>query len=323
MPSDTIVDERSDREAQFALGVELLGRARSIEEAGRASALIEEASAAGHSLASETCALIECMGIGRPISWNKGLDWLALAATQGSDRAQQQLLLLAGVDRKAAAKADWGKIRSCLDGDMLVRPRDGIVATEKPLVQVFQAFASPAECCWLIEIARERLGPSTVFDYSTGGLRPDSRRTSSVALFTFEDVDLVIEMIRARISSTLGLPLRHFEVSQVLHYAPGQEFQPHHDYFDPTVKGFQEEIAKRGQRVATLLIYLNEEFEDGKTQFPSLGFSYRGEIGDAIAFFSVGQDGKPDPLTLHAGLPPTSGEKWIFSQWVRDRAPPG
>jgi hypothetical protein len=29
----------------------------------------------------------------------------------------------------------------------------------------------------------------------------------------------------------------------------------------------------------------------------------------------------PDPLTLHAGLPPTRGEKWIFSQWIRDRSP--
>jgi hypothetical protein len=141
-------------------------------------------------------------------------------------------------------------------------------------------------------------------------------------MFTFQELDLVTEIIRARISSSLRLPLQRFEVSQVLHYEPGQEFKPHHDYFDPSAEGFQQEIAQRGQRVATFLIYLNDEFDGGKTQFPSLGFSYRGELGDAIAFFSVGPDGRPDPLTLHAGLPPTSGEKWIFSQWIRDRIPP-
>lgn len=137
-------------------------------------------------------------------------------------------------------------------------------------------------------------------------------------MFTFDEIDLVIEMIRARIAATLRLPLPQFEVSQVLHYAPGQEFKPHHDYFDPAAAGFQEEIASRGQRIATFLIYLNEEFEGGSTHFSSLGFSYRGQTGDAIAFFSVGRDGGPDPLTLHCGLAPTSGEKWIFSQWVRD-----
>jgi len=186
---------------------------------------------------------------------------------------------------------------------------------------VFQAFASPAECRWLIETAHERLGPSTVFDYSTGAMRPDPQRTSRAALFTFDQIDIVTETIRARISASLRLPLQRFEVSQVLHYAPGQEFKPHHDYFDPSAAGFQEEITKRGQRVATVLIYLNDAFEGGQTDFPSLGFSYRGEIGDSIAFFSVGADGQPEPLTLHAGLPPTSGEKWIFSQWVRDRTP--
>ena len=31
--------------------------------------------------------------------------------------------------------------------------------------------------------------------------------------------------------------------------------------------------------------------------------------------------GCPDPLTVHAGRPPASGEKWIFSQWIRDRVP--
>lgn len=311
-------------EAQFALGFEALGKAASIEDANHAARLIEAASAAGYARASEQLALIESMGIGRPINWARAMDRLEQAAVQGSERAARQLLLFSGAGKGSdAAVGNWTRIRASLDAAALVGPREGMTATEKPLIQVFPGFASPAECRWLIDTAGERLGPSTVYDYSTGALRPDSRRTSRAAMFTFGDVDLVVEMIRARISATLGLPLQHFEVSQVLHYAPGQEFKPHHDYFDPSSEGYQEEIAKRGQRVATLLIYLNDEFEGGKTQFPSLGFSYRGETGDAIAFFSVGRDGQPDPLTLHAGLPPVSGEKWIFSQWVRDRIPQG
>jgi hypothetical protein len=323
MADNARVEERArngDPEAQFARGVEALGQARSIEDAAGAAELIEAAADAGHAPASERCAIIECMGIGRPINWHRSLDRLAQAAGQGSELSARELLLIAGEEPESNSSAiDWSKIRAQIDADGLVGARTGIVALEKPFVQVFQAFASPAECRWLIENAYERLGPSTVYDYSTGALRPDPRRTSRAAMFTFDQIDLVTEMIRARISASLRLPLQRFEVSQVLHYEPGQEFKPHHDYFDPAAEGFQEEIALRGQRVATLLIYLNDAFEGGQTHFPSLGFSYRGEIGDSIAFFSVGDDGNPDPLTLHAGLPPTSGEKWIFSQWVRDR----
>lgn len=324
MPDNAGVEQRVGRldpEAQFARGVEALSRAKSIEDAGRAAELIEAAAAAGYAPASQHCALIECMGIGRPINWHRALDRLAQAATQGSGLSARNLLLFAG--RESSNGADWNEVRGQIDADALVSARKPIVALEKPLVEVFQAFASPAECRWLIETAHGRLGPSTVFDYATGGLRPDPRRTSRAAIFTYDQIDIVTEAIRARISASLRLPLQRFEVSQVLHYAPGQEFKPHHDYFDPAAEGFQEEIAKRGQRVATFLIYLNDAFEGGHTHFPSLGFSYRGEIGDSIAFFSVDPGGRPDPLTLHSGLPPTSGEKWIFSQWVRDRTAQG
>ena len=321
MPDSVGVGERAgeEPEAQFARGVQALAQAGSIEDASRAAELIEAAADAGYAPASERCAIIECMGIGRPINWNRALDRVAQAASQGSQRAGCQLLLLAG--QESSTRVDWGDVRGQIDAEALVAAREGIVALERPFIQVFQAFATPAECRWLIDTAHERLGPSTVYDYATGALRPDPRRTSRAAMFTFHQIDLVIEVIRARISASLRLPLQRFEVSQVLHYAPGQEFKPHHDYFDPAAEGFQEEIALRGQRVATLLIYLNDGFEGGQTHFPSLGFSYRGEIGDSIAFFSVDSDGQPEPLTLHAGLPPTSGEKWIFSQWVRDRKP--
>jgi len=35
---------------------------------------------------------------------------------------------------------------------------------------------------------------------------------------------------------------------------------------------------------------------------------------------NVGTDGEPDLASVHTGRPPSSGEKWILSQWIRDRA---
>ena len=134
-------------------------------------------------------------------------------------------------------------------------------------------------------------------------------------------MDLVVEAIRVRISVATRLPLPLFEPSQVLHYALGQEFRPHHDYFDPQLPGHAEELRRVGQRIATFLIYLNDGYTGGETTFPRAKFSFRGNSGNALFIANVERSGRPDPMTLHSGAPPISGDKWIFSQWIRDKRP--
>ena len=57
----------------------------------------------------------------------------------------------------------------------------------------------------------------------------------------------------------------------------------------------------------------------GETEFPLVGFRHKGRKGDALFFWNVQTDGSLDRQTLHAGLPPTTGEKWLLSQWVRNK----
>jgi hypothetical protein len=71
--------------------------------------------------------------------------------------------------------------------------------------------------------------------------------------------------------------------------------------------------------VLTFLLSLNDDYEGGETQFPILNKLYRGRKGNALFFWNVEPDGSPDKRLLHAGLPPTSGEKWLLSQWIRGR----
>ena len=59
--------------------------------------------------------------------------------------------------------------------------------------------------------------------------------------------------------------------------------------------------------------------EGGETAFPLMGFNHKGIGGDGIFFVNVKQDGTPDGRSLHAGRPPTGGEKWLLSQFVRAR----
>jgi prolyl 4-hydroxylase len=307
---------RTDPQQRFAEGLELLKPERGPASWQQGIGLIESASADGLGEASAQCAVFEAMGVGRVSNWEKAFDRLAQAAEQGWTRAQEELRLLA-----RSATGSWRDLRRGLSIDDLLSAPPVELLSESPRIGMVRKFATPEECAWLIQCARDTLAPSTIYDFKTGELRQDPKRTNSYTACNPLDVGIIAEVIRARLSRTIGLPLAHYEMSQILHYSVGQEFRPHHDYFDPAHAGFQQEIATLGQRVATQLIFLNQEFEGGETQFPSIGLTFRGGTGDALMFFNINEAGDPEPLTLHTGLPPTEGQKWTFSQWIRERRP--
>jgi hypothetical protein len=185
-----------------------------------------------------------------------------------------------------------------------------------------EGLASPAVCDWLIAQARDRLRPALVTT-RPGSAAGSAGRSNSFALLTLADADLVVLAVRERLAAAAGLPVLNLGAPQVLHYAVGQTFVHHNDFFDPATPSGAAEIAAAGQRVATGLLYLNDEgLEGAETDFPRLDLRHRGARGDALVFFNVDAAGQPDRRTLHAGLAPTLGEKWLLSQWMMDRASP-
>lgn len=292
-----------DSEAQFELGTRLLADRGSNETFERGAAWVEAAAARRHAEATCLLATLEAVGAGRPQDWDRAFDGLRRAADLGSERAESQLRLFAG--RGIA--------------ELLQIPKRRILS-EQPRLCDFEAFASPAECEWVTSRFRSRLSRARVWDEASGLHKEDPGRTASAMELWPTEMDVAIEVLVARIAAATGLPKAIFEVPQVIHYSVGEEFRPHHDYFDPET--LAAEIARGGQRIGTFLIYLNEDFDGGETEFANAGFAYRGREGDGLFFANVLPDGRPDPLTVHAGRPPSRGEKWIFSQWIRDR-PPG
>jgi hypothetical protein len=292
----------------------MLGGSR--DEVLRGISLIDAAAERRDPEALERKALFEAVGCARPQSWARAFDCLALAAEAGLPRAQDQLRILA---RSGDEARDWPALRSAISIEGLIQPPPKRIFSEVPRLRVIDGFATPAECLWLVERARDRLRPATVITES-GSHTIKPGRTNRAIEFQLADMDLVVEVMRARISTATRLPLPLFETSQVLHYAPGQEFRVHHDYFDPDNPGHAEHL-KGGQRIATFLVYLNDAYTLGETAFPRAQLSFRGSVGDALFISNVERSGRPDPMTLHSGTPPASGEKWLFSQWIRDRVP--
>lgn len=312
---------------QFATAMQLLlGDRPTLDDVQRAAELLEAASAQGNADASERLALLDALGSARPPNWDRALDSLSLAAKQGSASAREQLLLLADNGTDAVLPGNvaddfWESVRARISLDERMQPGEKESLSESPRIRLIPGFATLAECRWLMSLARPQLGPATVFDKETGGQTLDHTRDNSFVVLRIGEMNVLTEVIRQRISAATSLPVPLFEPSQVLHYAVGQRFKPHHDFLDPAKDAYQDSLRRFGQRIATFLIYLNDGYEGGETSFPSIGLKYRAKTGDALFFANVTREGIPDPLTLHAGLPPTSGEKWVFSQWIRDRFP--
>ena len=319
--------ESGQPDAQFEVAIELLSaRPPPPEDVRRGVALLEAAAVGGHAGAAERAALLDALGVVRPASWDRCLDQLQTAAELGSVTAQCQLLLLADNSSDPSPPAEckpgfWSDVRSSVVIEKRLAAGERIVLCENPRIRLIKGFATPAECRWLMSIAQRRLRRATVFDRTTGEQILDPVRDNSTVSLQLMQMDVVTEVIRNRIAAATRLPVPLYEETQILQYAVGQRFKAHHDFLDPANPAYREELERFGQRIATFLLYLNDGYEGGHTSFPKIGLNYAGETGAALFFANVDRDAKPDLTTLHAGLPPLSGEKWVLSQWIRDRSP--
>jgi len=200
---------------------------------------------------------------------------------------------------------------SILAGDREVRV---LLQMRNPRVVVFGGFLSDAECDEMVTLSGPRMKRSETVDIKTGGSEVHDARTSRGMFFERGETPL-IRRIEARIAALLNWPLENGEGLQVLHYLPGAEYKPHYDYFDPAQPGSTPILKRGGQRVGTLLMYLNTPLAGGGTTFPDVNLEVAPIKGNA-AFFSYD---RPHAMTrsLHGGAPVIRGEKWVSTKWLR------
>lgn len=303
--------QQGDLDGLLKLGASLLCRAP--QDPGAGIAMIRDAADKGHAEALHLCAVLAAQDTNLPGNWGIALDYLLRAAEQGSQAAQQQLRLLAD----AGDGADWRQLRSRIDIARLLAVPPPHVISADPQLDIFDAFLPPAFCEWLKRRSEGKLERARVYDPATAESFVENHRTNSVANFDIGDWDLVFVLARTRASRLAGLPVQCIENPMLLHYAVGQQFTPHYDFLDPDVPALRSEAEAKGQRVATFLVYLNEGYGGGETEFPHLNFRYAAKTGSAMLFRNADANGNPDRRMLHAGLPLIEGEKWVLSQWIR------
>jgi prolyl 4-hydroxylase len=185
-----------------------------------------------------------------------------------------------------------------------------------PRVVLFGGLLSEQECDELVALATPRMARSETVVGATGGSEVNEVRTSDGMFFGVGEHPLC-ERIERRIAKLLNWPVENGEGLQVLHYRPGAQYEPHYDYFDPEQPGASTILARGGQRVGTLVMYLNTPEAGGATVFPDIGLQVAPRKGNAV-FFSYSRP-HPSTRTLHAGAPVLAGEKWVATKWMRER----
>ncbi|MFY9477530.1 MAG: 2OG-Fe(II) oxygenase [Aquabacterium sp.] len=196
-------------------------------------------------------------------------------------------------------------------GDRMVRV---VLSMEHPNIVVFADLLSAEECESLRALAAGRLARSETVVHATGGSEVNAARTSEGMFFNRGENELV-GRIEARLAALLNWPLENGEGLQVLRYAPGAEYKPHFDYFDPVQPGTAAVLRRGGQRVGTVVMYLNTPEQGGATVFPDAGVTVHPIEGHAV-FFSYSQP-VAATKTLHGGAPVLQGEKWVATKWLR------
>jgi len=185
---------------------------------------------------------------------------------------------------------------------------------------MLSGFLSDEECDHMIKIARPHLVASKVIDETNKGEAIDTRRNSRGYFVHNNWSDRILIGIEKRIAAITEMPMENGEDLHVLYYDVGGEYQPHYDYFNVATPGGAECVVRGGQRVASLIMYLNTPDAGGKTIFPRVNIFITPRKGDAILFYNCTPDGMVDPKSLHGGTPVIAGEKWIMTKWIRESA---
>lgn len=258
----------------------------------RGRLLFEYAAALGHAQANLLATNLLASGVAGKRDWPGALSRLAAEARQLPER-RAALDLIGAMDLDAT-------------GDPKATPSPNIVA-EEPYARLYRRVFSIAECSYLIGATETRFEPSMVYNKARELVR-DTIRTSDGAAIHWLIEDPAIHAFNRRIAALTGTSFDQGEALQVLRYAPGQEYRPHFDFVD----------GAQNQRLWTALVYLNQDYRGGETAFVRTGTEVRGNAGDVLVFKNALEDGSADPLAEHAGLPVTSGSKYLATRWVRE-----
>jgi prolyl 4-hydroxylase len=281
---------RGDADALFMLA-EMRWRGGHVpQEVVEGRGFFQRAGEAGHFSGAISYTNLLASGIAGPRDWRTALQRLAVEA-RGDDARRRSLQVLERMTLTG-------------EGDPVALPAGERLSTVLD-VTLFRSAFTALECDYLRELVDGSFRPSFVFD-AKGAPTRDTTRTSEECGIPWLMEDPAVHAVNRRLAALTGTSAEQGEPMLILRYEPGQQYRPHTDY-----------VGLEHERVLTALVYLNEGYGGGETSFPKAGVTVKGRQGDVLVFRNTTVDGRPNPLSVHAGLPVTSGTKYLATRWIR------
>jgi len=179
-------------------------------------------------------------------------------------------------------------------------------------------FLTHDECDKIINLSKDYLEESKVYQKYENQGKTDLSHRKSKQTFLNDNVDPLIKSITEKCSSILNLPSKNAEQLQVVKYDKNDFFNEHYDALCDDDETNTNDDNCSNDRYATILVYLNDGFIGGETEFPKLNISVIPKKGDAILFYNkTWLTRKIFTKSLHSGKPIKEGTKWICNKWYR------
>lgn len=192
------------------------------------------------------------------------------------------------------------------------------ILNKEPYISFYQDVFTPEECDFVIENSEKlnKFKRSGMYNVELKQSEILDIRTSSSFVdedSTFNDIrQKSYELLKDKFSYINNFSIDHFEKTQIQRYNPGQYVASHMDYFNCG------RHVTNNDKMATLIIYLNDDFTGGETQFDYLNIKVKPQKGSALFFnYDYGENVKTK--SKHGGSPVIEGTKYIITCWIREK----
>ena len=205
------------------------------------------------------------------------------------------------------------KVGDKVRGRLAAHPGAYKVPVDKAEIWAIGEFLTPEECERTMVLIDAIARPSTTF----GEAYASGYRTSYSG--DPDPDDPFVKRIQRKMDDLLALESNYGETIQGQRYLPGQQFQPHTDWFPHGTPYWEQEKERGGQRSFTAMVFLNDVEKGGETSFPRLDIAFTPKAGALLLWNNADPEGRPNPFTIHAGTPVKKGVKYIITKWYRTR----
>lgn len=199
-----------------------------------------------------------------------------------------------------------------------LKPLKEEVMYHNPRIVVFHDILSSDEVEYIKDAARMKLNTAHVYSMKDGELTTADYRISKSAWLL--PTDPVVWKIMQRVGALANLDMLYSEPLQVANYGIGGNYEAHFDYASPPHNSSIFGQYDFGNRIATMLFYLETVEKGGDTAFVNIGpgVSTPSIRGSGVFWYNLNRNGSGNTDTKHAACPVLLGEKWVSNLWIHE-----